>query len=326
MPKVVGIKFREGGKPYDFDTGHFVLEVGQRVIVETEKGLALGTVATPPRRIEDDEAQGRGLKKIFRVADHEDLEQAAHNARLEKEAYQFCMERITERGLPMNLSAAEFLFDGSKIIFYFTAEGRVDFRELVKDLVSRLRMRVELRQIGVRHEAKMLGGLGGCGRELCCASFLKDFDPVSVKMAKEQNLALNPTKISGICGRLMCCLTYEYSTYMELKKGMPKCGKRVCTQQGEGKVVRQNVMRRRFTVLFPDGHEAELNPEDIVAPENCQGAEERPQEGINAGVKAGVKDAPMDAAPREHPPRDHKERREPPRRHRRPPKPPQTGG
>lgn len=264
MPKAVGIRFREGGKTYDFDTGHFVVEVGQRVIVETERGLSVGTVATPPRRIEEGEAAKRELRKIFRLADEDDLEQAAHNARFEKEAYQFCLSRIAERELPMNLSAVEYLFDGSKIIFYFTADGRVDFRELVKDLVGRLRMRVELRQIGVRNEAKMLGGLGGCGRELCCASFLKDFDPVSVKMAKEQNLALNPSKISGICGRLMCCLTYEYETYLELKKGMPKCGKRVCCRQGEGKVVRQNVMRRRFTVLFPDGHEQELTPEDIT--------------------------------------------------------------
>jgi cell fate regulator YaaT (PSP1 superfamily) len=264
MPKVVGVRFREGGKMYDFDTGHFVVEVGQRVIVETDRGLALGTVVSAPRRIEDEEAARRGLKSVFRLADADDMEQAANNARFEKEAFQFCMARIADRGLPMNLSAAEYLFDGSKIIFYFTAEGRVDFRELVKDLVGRLRMRVELRQIGVRNEAKMLGGLGSCGRELCCASFLNDFDPVSVKMAKEQNLALNPTKISGICGRLMCCLTYEYDTYVQLKKGMPKSGKRVCVRCGEGKVVRQDVMRRRFTVSFPDGHEEEFGPDDIV--------------------------------------------------------------
>jgi len=267
MPKVVGVRFREGCKAYDFDTGHFVLEVGQQVIVETERGLAIGTVVTPARRVEEEEAAKRQLKSVFRVADKDDIEQAANNARFEKEAYQFCLSRIQDRGLPMNLTAAEYLFDGSKIIFYFTAEGRVDFRDLVKDLVGRLRMRVELRQIGVRNEAKMLGGLGGCGRELCCASFLRDFSPVSVKMAKEQNLALNPTKISGICGRLMCCLGYEYDTYMDMKKGMPKCGKRVCTRAGEGKVVRQNVMCRRFTVALPDGKEQECAPEDIVSPE-----------------------------------------------------------
>jgi cell fate regulator YaaT (PSP1 superfamily) len=261
------VRFRDGCKVYDFDTGHFVLEVGQQVIVETDRGLALGTVVTPPRRLEDDEATKRHLKKVFRVADKDDIEQAANNARFEREAYQFCMSRIAERGLPMNLSAAEYLFDGSKIIFYFTAEGRVDFRDLVKDLVGRLRMRVELRQIGVRNEAKMLGGLGGCGRELCCSSFLRDFTPVSVKMAKEQNLALNPTKISGICGRLMCCLGYEYDAYMELKKGMPKCGKRVCTRFGEGKVVRQNVMKRNFTLLLPEGREQECTPEDITTAE-----------------------------------------------------------
>jgi cell fate regulator YaaT (PSP1 superfamily) len=270
------VRFRDGCKVYDFDTGHFVLEVGQQVIAETDRGLALGTVVTPPRRLEDDEATKRQLKKVFRVADKDDIEQAANNARFEREAYQFCMSRIAERGLPMNLSAAEYLFDGSKIIFYFTAEGRVDFRDLVKDLVGRLRMRVELRQIGVRNEAKMLGGLGGCGRELCCSSFLRDFTPVSVKMAKEQNLALNPTKISGICGRLMCCLGYEYDAYMELKKGMPKCGKRVCTRFGEGKVVRQNVMKRHFTLLLPAGREQECTPEDITTAEETPKPPEPP--------------------------------------------------
>jgi len=273
MAKIIGVQFHEGGKIYDFDSGHFVLDVGQKVMVETEKGLALGTVAKAPRRMEDDEAAKREIKKVFRLADAEDLEQAARNTELEREAHHFCLERITVRKLPMCLSGVECLFDQSKIIFYFTADGRVDFRELVKDLVGRFRMRVELRQIGVRNEAKMLGGLGSCGRELCCASFLTKFDPVSVKMAKEQNLALNPAKISGICGRLLCCLTYEYDTYVELKRGMPKCGKRVCTKQGQGKVLRQNVMTGRFTVAFPDGREAELSPEDVLPPEEGQPCE-----------------------------------------------------
>ncbi|MFH0810597.1 MAG: regulatory iron-sulfur-containing complex subunit RicT, partial [Pseudomonadota bacterium] len=241
-------------------------------------GMALGTVAAPPRGLDESHLGKREFKKVVRVATDDDLEQAANHVRFEREAHQFCMARIVERQLTMNLSSVEYLFDGSKIIFYFTADGRVDFRELVKDLVGRLRMRVELRQIGVRNEAKMLGGLGGCGRELCCASFLNDFEPVSVKMAKEQNLALNPAKISGICGCLLCCLTYEYQTYMELKKGMPKCGKRVCTTSGEGRVVRQNVMNRQFTVLLADGREMDMTPDDIVPFEESAKAGERPQQ------------------------------------------------
>jgi cell fate regulator YaaT (PSP1 superfamily) len=190
--------------------------------------------------------------------------QAQANTRVEKEAHAFCQERIAARNLEMRLVRVECLFDRSKILFYFTADGRLDFRELVRDLVAKLRTRVELRQIGVRHEAKLLGGLGSCGRELCCATFLKDFEPVSVKMAKEQNLSLNPTKISGLCGRLMCCLTYEYPVYQELRRDLPKLGKRLTLgPELEAKVVRLNILERKVTLYLSDGREVTCTPEEI---------------------------------------------------------------
>ena len=273
MGKVVGISFQRGAKVYDFDAGHFVLNPGDVVIVETEHGLALGEVARPPRMVEDapqadaGDAEGEApqLKSVYRLATEEDLEQVRLNQDVEKEAYRHCLERIAQRKLDMNLVKVECMFDRSKMIFYFTAEGRLDFRELVRDLVARFRTRVEMRQIGVRHEAKLLGGLGSCGRELCCATFLRDFEPVSVKMAKEQNLSLNPTKISGLCGRLMCCLTYEFPIYQDLKRNMPKLGKRITLQKGlEGKVIRQNVLERKVTVILNDGREVTCTPEELA--------------------------------------------------------------
>ena len=225
-------------------------------MVKTEQGLGLGEVATIPRNI--GEEQRGDLKKVLRLANEDDLWQHEKNLAREQFAFEFCLERIKTRDMEMKLVATEVLFDGSKIIFYYTADGRVDFRALVKDLVAKFRTRIEMRQIGVRHEAKMVGGLGSCGRELCCCTFLNDFAPVSVKMAKEQNLSLNPAKISGVCGRLMCCLTYEYQVYMQQKKGLPKLGKRIMTDQGEGKVIRQNIMDRISVVLLPDGDEVEI--------------------------------------------------------------------
>ncbi len=205
------------------------------------------------------------LKRIVRVASEEDLRQAEANNQLEREAFRHCQERIAARRMDMNLVQVECLFDRSKLIFYFTAEGRLDCRDLVRDLVGRFRTRIEMRQIGVRHEAKLLGGLGSCGRELCCATFLRDFEPVSVKMAKEQNLSLNPTKISGLCGRLMCCLTYEYQTYSDLKRDLPKLGKRVNLPNGlSGKVVRQNVLRHQVTVILDDGREVTGSPQELA--------------------------------------------------------------
>ncbi len=271
MGKVVGISFQRGAKVYDFDAGHFVLNQSDMVIVETEHGLALGEVARPPRVVDDlsqsDTGEGEApqLKSVYRLATEEDLEQVRLNRDVEKEAYLHCLERIAQRKLDMNLVKVECMFDRSKMVFYFTAEGRLDFRELVRDLVARFRTRVEMRQIGVRHEAKLLGGLGSCGRELCCATFLRDFEPVSVKMAKEQNLSLNPTKISGLCGRLMCCLTYEFPIYQDLKRNMPKLGKRITLQKGlEGKVIRQNVLERRVTVILNDGREVTCTPEELA--------------------------------------------------------------
>ncbi len=262
MDNIVGIRFREGGKIYHFVPGHFVLKEGDEVIVKTEKGLSFGIVATPVRK-RDPNYPKEQLKEVFRLANDTDRHQYQENLAREKETYSFCQERIEERGLPMTLVDVESFFDGSKIIFYFYADGRVDFRELVKDLVKKLHTRVELRQIGVRNKAKMIGGVGPCGRELCCATFLKEFHSVSVKMAKEQNLSLNPTKISGVCGRLMCCLKYEYADYLEMKKEIPKVGKRVITPEGEGKIIRQNVMEQRVIVALSDGRELDFAAEDL---------------------------------------------------------------
>ncbi len=261
--KVVGIRFQDYGPVYDFDCGHFVLNRGDLVIVKTEQGTSLGKVVRGPRK-QEPPSDGPELKKIFRLANEADLDTFRRMKEKEKEAFAFCLERIRERNLVMKLVRVECFFDGSKIIFYFTAEGRVDFRELVKDLVHRFKTRIEMRQIGVRHEAKMLGGLGHCGRELCCLTCLPDFATVSVKMAKEQNLPLNPTKISGLCGRLMCCLTFEYQTYQELKKDFPKCGKTVMSPLGPVKILRQNVIDRTVVVETAEGEERTLKVQDLL--------------------------------------------------------------
>lgn len=212
MTKVVGIRFKKAGKIYYFLPGGIDLKPSDSVIVETARGMEFGKVVLPLREIPAEEVVSP-LKEVLRKATSEDEEQFSNNERKEKEAFQICLTKINAHKLPMKLIDVEYTFDGNKIIFSFTAEGRVDFRELVKDLAAVFRTRIELRQIGVRDEAKMLGGLGSCGRELCCASFLGDFEPVSIRMAKDQNLSLNPTKISGICGRLMCCLKYENGCY-----------------------------------------------------------------------------------------------------------------
>jgi cell fate regulator YaaT (PSP1 superfamily) len=258
MDRVVGIRFREGGKIYHFDSGDLELRKDEYVIVHTEQGKGFGQVVKGPQAHEP-KVHPAELKKVERLATAEEIQRAKENARLEREAKRFCLECIKSHALTMNLVDVEYYFDGSKIIFYFTADGRVDFRELVKDLVRQLKTRVELRQIGVRNQARMVGGLGNCGRGVCCASFLRDFQPVSVKMAKEQNLSLNPTKISGACGRLMCCLKYEYETYRTLKKDMPKMGKKIDTADGRGKVIRQNVLERCITVLLESGKEIEIS-------------------------------------------------------------------
>ncbi|PLX88331.1 MAG: hypothetical protein C0618_04645 [Desulfuromonas sp.] len=245
--RVVAVSFQSAGKIFDFNAENLELKIGDKVVVETERGRALATVVIPPR---DEESLSGGAKRktIIRVADASDLDLAEKNAARELEALKFCKKRVKERNMEMKLVRAEYLFDGSKIVFFFTADGRVDFRELVRDLAQHFRTRIEMRQIGVRDEAKMVGGLGICGRELCCCTYLRGFAPVSVKMAKAQGLALNPSKISGQCGRLLCCLGYEYETYNDLRKNMPKCGKKVTLDSGPADVVSVNVLAQTVTV------------------------------------------------------------------------------
>ena len=263
MNKIVGIQLRRKGKVYDFDSGHFVLEKGDKVVVNTEQGQVLGVVCIEPK-IPGEGQPGRPLKKVYRMATRKDLERFEMNCRLEREVYEFCYERIQSISLPMCLVFVERLFDGSKIMIYFSADGRVDFRELVKDLVQKFRTRIEMKQIGVRHQAKMVGGLGSCGRQLCCSSFLNNFEPVSIKMAKKQNLSLNPSKISGMCGRLMCCLTYEYEYYNTAKKIIPKVGGNVSTAKGKGKVIRQNLLMESLTIMLDSKEEIEISCDDLI--------------------------------------------------------------
>ena len=264
MIKKVGIRFKNGGKIYDFSCGAFVLNVGEKVIVETEKGLGFGTVETPPEVVEEAKRSGKPLKKVFRKANDKDLSQVEHNKTLEREAHAFCLKSIKSLGLQMNLFSVESTFDASRLTFFFTADGRVDFRQLVKILVKQFRVRIEMRQVGIRNQAKMCGGIGRCGRVFCCSSFMEKFDPVSIRMAKQQGLSLNPTKISGQCGRLMCCLTFENETYRQLKKDFPKIGKVINTKNGSGKVTRHNVICNRLTVKMEQGGEVEISLDDII--------------------------------------------------------------
>ena len=260
--KVIGVKFRDHGRIYDYDSTEFTLKERDIVMAETECGPELGFVARMP--MERDAASfSKPLKKIIRLADEQDMERGRRNLYQEREAKKLCLAKIKEHSLSMKLIGVNSFLDGSKIIFYFISEGRVDFRNLVKDLACVFKTRIEMRQVGVRNEAKMIGGLGTCGREFCCCSFLKEFEPVSVKMAKEQNLALNPQKISGACGRLMCCLAFEIDTYTELKKDMPKVGKRVVTPRGAGKVIQQYVINQKVRVALEDGEEVECALNEI---------------------------------------------------------------
>lgn len=252
MIRIVPLKFQQAGRQYDFNALTLEIAPGDKVIVETDRGRAMATVVTAPKEIDPADAP-EGLKNILRVATDEDMALAQANAAREKDAHTYCLERIKDRQLEMKLVRAEYAFDGSKIIFFFTADGRIDFRELVKDLAHHFHTRIEMRQIGVRDEAKLVGGLGICGRELCCCSFLTQFNPVSVKMAKEQGLALNPTKISGQCGRLLCCLGYEFETYTQLKKGMPKCGKKVVWQEREHEVTNIDILRQQISLRDKEG-------------------------------------------------------------------------
>ena len=263
MIKVIGVRFRQAGKIYYFDPLDFDIEVGQHVIVETARGIEYGLVLTGPRNVEADKVI-QPLKPVIRVTTPDDDEVERKNKEKEKTAFGICLEKIAKHKLEMKLIDAEYTFDNNKVLFYFTADGRIDFRELVKDLASVFKTRIELRQIGVRDETKILGGIGICGRCLCCHSHLSEFAPVSIKMAKEQNLSLNPTKISGVCGRLMCCLKNEEETYEYLNSKLPAIGDRVTTFDGfRGEVSAVNVLRQLVKIVVTtenDGKEIKEYP------------------------------------------------------------------
>lgn len=259
MTRVIGVRFRPAGKIYFFAPGKYQVKTGDKVIVETARGVEFGSVVTGPKDV-DDEKVMQPLKPVIRIATAEDVRKEEKNREKEKEAFQICLEKIRKHGLEMKLIDAEYTFDNNKVLFYFTADGRIDFRELVKDLASVFRTRIELRQIGVRDETKICGGIGICGRPLCCHTYLSEFAPVSIKMAKEQNLSLNPTKISGVCGRLMCCLTNEQETYEELNSHLPASGDHVTTPEGlRGDVQSVNVLRQLVKVIVTlDNDEKEI--------------------------------------------------------------------
>ncbi|MDL2285832.1 stage 0 sporulation family protein [Desulfococcaceae bacterium OttesenSCG-928-F15] len=281
MLRIAGVRFKSAGKIYDFDVCEILLEPGDEVIVETEQGLGFACVATSVRE-QKKNYSGIPLKKILRRATDEDRDCRLKNMALEAEAHAFCKKEAESLGLPMHLFSVESTFDGTKLTFFFTSEGRVDFRQLVKNLVREYRVRIEMRQVGIRHQAKMCGGIGRCGRHICCSSFIEKFDPVSIRMAKEQGLSLNPTKISGLCGRLMCCLTYENATYKDLKTGAPKIGKQVMTPKGKGRVVRHNVIAGRIAVSLEGGMESEFPLAEVKllqgAPSHPSGKEDLPEE------------------------------------------------
>lgn len=265
MTKVIGVRFRPAGKIYFFAPGELKLTKGQDVIVETARGIEFGTMITGPSEVKDEEVS-QPLKPVIRVASEEDKKKEISNRKREKEAFTVCLEKIRKHKLEMKLINAEYTFDNNKVLFYFTADGRIDFRELVKDLAAVFRTRIELRQIGVRDETKIRGGIGICGRALCCNTYLEEFAPVSIKMAKEQNLSLNPTKISGVCGRLMCCLTNEQETYEELNSQLPAVGEEVTTPEGlRGAVHSVSVLRQMVKVIvILDSEEKEVREYQVA--------------------------------------------------------------
>lgn len=256
MVTVVGVRFKKAGKIYYFSPGNLDIKQSQNIIVETARGIEFGECVITPKEVDESEIVSP-LKNVIRIASEDDIKKHKENKEKEKEAFNVCLDKIQQHNLKMKLIDVEYTFDNNKVIFYFTADGRVDFRELVKDLAAIFRTRIELRQIGVRDEAKMIGGLGPCGRTLCCSTFLGDFAPVSIKMAKEQNLSLNPTKISGICGRLMCCLNYEQDTYEQIRIRLPKVESIVNTPYGKGEVISNSVVKEKMKVKIKteDGEE-----------------------------------------------------------------------
>ena len=258
MIKVIGVRFRQAGKIYNFSPADFQVKVADHVIVETARGIEYGSVVQGIREVADDKVI-MPLKSVIRIATEEDDKKAIENNEKEKKAFKICKEKIAKHGLEMKLIETEYTFDNNKVLFYFTADGRIDFRELVKDLASVFKTRIELRQVGVRDETKMLGGIGICGRPLCCNTYLSEFIPVSIKMAKEQSLSLNPTKISGICGRLMCCLKNEQEAYEELNSNLPDIGEKVKTFDGfKGEVVSVNVLRQKVKIVVEVDDEREI--------------------------------------------------------------------
>ncbi|HDR4709840.1 TPA: stage 0 sporulation family protein [Bacillus paranthracis] len=251
MYDVVGVRFKKAGKVYYFDPNQFDISENEFVIVETVRGIEYGKVVITKKQVDENDVV-LPLKKVIRIANENDRTIVEENKHAAKEAYQVCQQKVVEHNLDMKLVDVEYTFDRNKIIFYFTADGRIDFRELVKDLAAIFRTRIELRQIGVRDEAKMLGGIGPCGRMLCCSTFLGDFEPVSIKMAKDQNLSLNPAKISGLCGRLMCCLKYENDEYEAAKEQLPDLDQRIQTPDGTGRVIGLNILERLIQVELVD--------------------------------------------------------------------------
>jgi cell fate regulator YaaT (PSP1 superfamily) len=273
MITVVGVRFKYAGKIYYFDPDNLDIKAGDHVIVETARGFEFGETVIGKREVSEDDIVSP-LKKVVRIATDEDKTKNEDNKTREKEAFTLCLGKIEEHKLPMKLIDVEYTFDNSKIIFYFVADGRIDFRELVKDLAAIFRTRIELRQIGVRDESKMIGGLGPCGRTMCCASYLGDFEPVSIKMAKEQNLSLNPSKISGVCGRLMCCLNYEENTYEDIRRKTPAVGSMVRTVDGKGEVVNTNTLHESIKVKLNIDDEIEVRPYSIYEVELLSGSYE----------------------------------------------------
>jgi cell fate regulator YaaT (PSP1 superfamily) len=264
LPKIVAVSLQQTGHLYNFLAGDRTLRRGERVLVESEAGARVGTVEIEPHEPAQtiDLSQ---LRPIIRIASGNDFHLEQENLAREAHARRLCVERIRERRIQMKLVSADYTFDGRKVTFYFVAEGRVDFRDIVRDLANTLRVRVEMKQIGARDETKVTGGIGPCGRELCCSSFLRDFDTVTVKMARDQGLALNPSRLAGMCGRLKCCLRYEYSTYVELKRALPNLGRRVECVLGNGKVIRQNILKQTVLVQREeDGGVVEATLEDLV--------------------------------------------------------------
>ncbi|WDC85079.1 stage 0 sporulation family protein [Caloramator sp. mosi_1] len=270
MVTVVGIRFKRAGKIYYFDPDGLDINKGDYAIVETARGIEFGEVVIGKKDVTEDEIVAP-LKKVIRVATEEDKLKNLQNKAKEEDAFQICLKKIQEHGLPMKLIDVEYTFDNNKVIFYFVADGRIDFRELVKDLAAIFRTRIELRQIGVRDESKMVGGLGPCGRPMCCATFLGEFEPVSIKMAKEQNLSLNPSKISGVCGRLMCCLNYEQETYEGIRKITPVVGSIVKTPDGEGEVIENSIVRESVKVKLKTPEDIEIKTYSVHNVELIEG-------------------------------------------------------